>query len=211
MNIEKRSYNTSEIRASSDANGFLIEGYASVFNSLSEDLGGFREIILPGAFADVLDGEIKALQNHDGNYLLGDTGTGTLSLREDNKGLFNQIKPVDTSYARDLMALLTAGVQVKQSFSFSVPADGSGERWYVDDDGVTIREIGKLKRLYETSILTGKDPAYPAAGAEMVSARALEKVKEIKDAQASETENAEAEVQAGRDLLKRRVELAEAE
>ena len=46
-----------------------VVGHASVYNTMSEDLGGFREIIAPGAFDDVLENDVRALINHDGNLI----------------------------------------------------------------------------------------------------------------------------------------------
>ena len=56
--IEKRVVIASglEVRAQDDGKKTL-RGYAATFNSLSENLGGFREKIDPGAFADsIVDG-----------------------------------------------------------------------------------------------------------------------------------------------------------
>ena len=55
-----------------------IIGYGSVFNSRSEPLWGFREIIKPGAFDDVLGDDIRGLFNHDPNFILGRSASGTL-------------------------------------------------------------------------------------------------------------------------------------
>ena len=44
-----------EIELRSEADGKItLRGYAAVFNSLSQDLGGFVEIIRPGAFTRTL-------------------------------------------------------------------------------------------------------------------------------------------------------------
>jgi phage head maturation protease len=56
-----------------------ILGYGSVFNSRSEPLWGFREIIKPGAFDDVLNDDVRGLFNHDPNFILGRSAAGTLS------------------------------------------------------------------------------------------------------------------------------------
>ena len=49
----------------------VVMGHAAIFNTLSEDLGGFRERIEPGAFDGVLENDVRAYFNHDPNYLLG--------------------------------------------------------------------------------------------------------------------------------------------
>src|ERR1700741_785014 len=66
-----------------------IEGPAAVFNSLSEDLGGFREIITPGAFKRALaeSEDILCVVNHDSRQLLGRTSSGTCEVCEDEQGL----------------------------------------------------------------------------------------------------------------------------
>lgn len=63
-----------------------ILGYGSVFNSRSEPLWGFREIIKPGAFDDVLNDDVRGLFNHDPNFILGRSAAGTLSLSVDDRG-----------------------------------------------------------------------------------------------------------------------------
>ena len=66
----------------------VIEGYAILFNTISEDLGGFREIINPQALNDVDVSDVKCLINHDFNYVIGRTQSSTLELTVDDKGLY---------------------------------------------------------------------------------------------------------------------------
>lgn len=80
-----------------------IIGYGSVFNSRSEPLWGFREIIKAGAFDDVLGDDIRGLFNHDPNFILGRSASGTLSVSVDDKGLRYDISAPDTQTIRDLV------------------------------------------------------------------------------------------------------------
>ena len=82
-----------------EAGKLMIRGYCARFNSPSHDLGGFREILLPGCFAKVLANrklDCIANFNHSGDHVLGRTRNKTLTLREDEKGLFMEIDPPDT-------------------------------------------------------------------------------------------------------------------
>ena len=97
--IERRSYTVAELRASAENEPPKITGYAAVFNQLSEDLGGFYERIDPGAFAKTLqEADVRSLWNHDPNYVLGRTRSGTLLLSEDDHGLAIDVTPPDTSW-----------------------------------------------------------------------------------------------------------------
>ena len=89
----------------------IIRGMAAVYNKPSRDLGGFREVILPGAFDHILERKYKkmdvvALWNHDANQLLGRTSSGTLRLSSDERGLKYELDPPATTLARDLMTLV---------------------------------------------------------------------------------------------------------
>ena len=87
MKKDIRTYSGNlEVRASDDGE-MKIEGYASVFNSRSELLGWYYEYIEEGFFDDVLTDDVRALFNHDANYVLGRTVSNTLSLSVDNTGL----------------------------------------------------------------------------------------------------------------------------
>src|SRR2546427_740708 len=100
MQREVRCVSGHELRAS----GNNIEGYAAIFNSLSEDLGGFRERIRTGAFARAIreKQDCRALFNHNPNMILGRTRSGTLRLSEDGTGLLFDCNLPDTSAGRDV-------------------------------------------------------------------------------------------------------------
>ena len=62
----------------------VIEGYFAVFNSIYDMGCGMTESIAPGAFTDALNGDIRALIDHDSRLVLGRTTAGTLSLQQDD-------------------------------------------------------------------------------------------------------------------------------
>lgn len=165
--VEFRTF-SGELRAEGDGNTFV--GYAAVFNSDSEPLP-FVERILPGAFAKSLKArkrDIRAYINHDSNLVLASTRSGTLRLSEDNVGLRAEFTLPDTTYARDLSALMRDGIVDKMSFGFTVPR--GGDRW--SDDGRT-RELREIA-LHEVSVVTG----FPAYEGTTAAVRSLEAVCE---------------------------------
>lgn len=165
--VEFRTF-SGELRAEDDGNTFV--GYAAVFNSDSEPLP-FTERIAPGAFAKSLKSrkrDIRAYINHDSNMVLASTRSGTLRLSEDNIGLRAEFTLPDTTYARDLSALMRDGIVDKMSFGFTVPR--GGDRW--SDDGRT-RELREVA-LHEVSVVTG----FPAYEGTTAAVRSLEAVCE---------------------------------
>lgn len=133
-----------------------VAGHAAVFNQLSQDLGGFREQISPGAFADALAGaDIRLLINH-ADLPIARTTSGTLKLREDAQGLAieGELDPSDPDVQR-LLPKMRRGDVRHMSFAFRV-APG-GQDWARNEDGVLIRTLKKV-RLSEVSIVG--NPAY---------------------------------------------------
>jgi len=82
-----------------------IVGHAAVFNELSEEIWGFREEIAPGAFKESIENgaDVRALWNHDVNFVLGRTTSGTLKVWEDDVGLAIYLLPPDTQLVNDLV------------------------------------------------------------------------------------------------------------
>jgi HK97 family phage prohead protease len=91
-----------ELRAATAGGMPQIIGHAAVYNQWSQDLGGFKERVMPGAFTKTLDGgDIRALFNHDPNFILGRQSSGTLELSDEKKGLHWEATPPDTQAIRD--------------------------------------------------------------------------------------------------------------
>ena len=144
-----------------------IKGTAAVFDQLSEDLGGFREIIRKKAFTEAMQSdEIYGLKNHNEDLVLGRTKSKTLSLSEDDIGLGFVIDPPNTTYANDLIVSMERGDMDKCSFAFVV--DDESVKWY-KKDGVLIRDISKMKELWDVSIVTY--PAFPQTQAYLFNKR----------------------------------------
>jgi len=156
-----------------------VVGHASVYNTMSEDLGGFREIIAPGAFDDVLENDVRALINHDGNLILARTTSGTLALSTDEKGLRYEFEMPETSYGKDLAVSMKRGDITQSSFAFTV-ADDSWET----TDGMDVRTITKVKRLFDVSPVTY--PAYPDADNLVIAQRGLSVYKEKQEREKEE-------------------------
>ena len=148
-----------------------IVGHAAVFNQWSEDLGGFREQIAPGAFAEAINADdVRALFNHDTNQVLGRNRSKTLTLLEDSRGLMSEIILPDTQLARDLEALMKRGDINQMSFAFHVNKED--QTWKKAGEEPWERTITKVSRLYDVSVVTF--PAYPQTDAAVRAMRALE-------------------------------------
>lgn len=124
----ERSFTSVQVRAnkpekrSGQPSPGELTGYASVYNSLSENLGGFRERVASTAFTKSLrDGaDVRALVNHDASSIVGRTTNRTLRLSSDAKGLRMECTLPDTSCGRDLYASVLRGDLSQMSFAFQV-------------------------------------------------------------------------------------------
>lgn len=146
-----------------------LRGYPIVFNSVSEDFGGWREVIRPSAVDRTLrqGSDVRAYFDHDPSKVLGRTTAGTLRLKKDTHGLHMENDP-DTSqtWIRDLMRSIKRGDITGMSFRFQdlTPAE---DRWLEDGDAI-LRQVTDM-RVAEVSVVS--EPAYPATA---VSFRSLQ-------------------------------------
>ena len=171
-----------EIRAEGEG-GNIIEGVAAVVNK-ETDLGWYTERIAPGAFDSVMGDDVVALFNHDPNFPLARTTAkeaGKLELFLNDTGdLGYRFKAPDTSVGRDMLENIRNGIVSKSSFAFTIEE----EEWRYNEnkDVADVREIKKVKRLFDVSPVT-----YPAYNQTDVAARSMERAmqpeKEFQDAQ----------------------------
>lgn len=157
--IERRSYRI-EQRAAIDGNTLI--GYVAVFNSPSEDLGGYKELLMPGCF-DPLPTDIPALVNHDDSACIGRTSANTLTLTPDEIGLAYRIALPDITVARDLKVSVERGDLTGCSFGFICLDD----EWVDSGDGTVLRIIRSVE-LIEVSVGV-TFPAYTSTSSQVRS------------------------------------------
>ena len=169
-NIERRSFN---IEFRNEPESRHIEGYGSVFNKRSVDLGGFTEIIADGAFDGVIENsDVKALLDHNpdrGILARSRNGKGSLTLSIDENGLKYAFDAPKTALGDEVIEGLQRGDYSQSSFAFTV----EDETWTKEADGSYLRTINKIGGLYDVSIVA--DPAYPDTS---VAVRSLDAFKE---------------------------------
>lgn len=145
-----------------------ITGYFAVFNSNYEIGPGMSESIAPGTFLGSLNGDVRALTNHDSTLVLGRTTAGTLKIREDETGLWGDItiNPRDTD-AMNTWERVQRGDVNQCSFGFIILKESSEIR---EDGSVhwTIEDVD----LHEVSVCTF--PAYEATNVQARSAQRAE-------------------------------------
>lgn len=144
-----------EVRDSASGGLPTIVGYAAIFNAETDIGGFFRERIKPGAFARAIaeQQDVRALFNHDANFLIGRLGAGTLRMAEDEHGLRVEIDPPDTQTGREVVELIRRGDIYGMSFGFMA----TQESWDSMEDGVALRILEDVD-LFDVSPVTF--PAY---------------------------------------------------
>ena len=168
-NLEIRSFNI-ELRDEPESRH--IEGYGSVFNERSLDLGGFVEMIAPGAFDGVIErSDVKCYLDHNpekGILARSRNGKGSLSLIVDEKGLKYSFDAPKTNLGDEIVEGIKRGDYSQSSFAFTV----DDEIWTKEEDGSYLRTITKIGGLYDVSIVA--NPAYEGTS---VALRSLDAFK----------------------------------
>lgn len=152
-----------------------LEGYFAVFGEQYQVWDGWMETIERGAFAEYLaSGEdVKVLWNHDSNIVLGSTGNGTATLREDEIGLFGTVEINENDQeAVNAYARIARGDVNGCSFGFEIDRQ---EEWW-DEQGVYHTKILRVDPLYEVSPCT-----FPAYKATSITARNGEKLNQARE------------------------------
>jgi len=139
-----------------------IRGIAPPWESLSVDLGGFREKFAPTAFDKILSKkrlDVPMLFNHDDSSILARTTNGTLRISKEDRGLAFEADPVPTADTEKVLTLIRTKTIFGSSFAFTVSP--KGETFEQDDRGALIRTIHEASGLYDVSPVTRA--AYPSS------------------------------------------------
>ena len=171
--IERRTFTVQDVEARQAEDGTMrLRGYAAVFNDASVPLP-FKETIAPGAFRKTLSEtpDVRLLINHEG-LPLARTKNGTLTLTEDDRGLFMDAIIADTNEGRDLYKLVERGDVDQMSFAFRVIR----QKWSEDRSTRTLTEVSLADG--DVSVVTY--PAYPTTTVEAREAlrHAIDAIKE---------------------------------
>jgi len=168
-----------ELRALEENNEMIVEGYAVVFESMT-DLGYFKEVIDKRAFDICNMQDVCMKYNHLDTYpIMARTRNKSLELIVDDKGLKIRAKLAPTQANKDIYTLIQDGTLDKMSYAFTV----SKEEWNYDTDTRRILEIDKL---YDVSVVDV--PAYDSTEIYARSKEQLEKEKEQYEANKLELE-----------------------
>ena len=162
--LNKRDFKTTfnVTRQEEKPDEMIIEGYFALYENETELFEGVHEIISRGAFDNTLNNDIRALWNHNTQYVLGRNKSGSLELKTDEKGLYASIRLPKTQYAQDLYELVKRGDVDQCSFGFNITGEdveelaSGGYRWRINEAD-----------LHEVSVVT-----FPAYENTSVQARA---------------------------------------
>ena len=181
-----------EIRQDGEQPSFLVEGYASTFEPyklLEIDGEGYYERIMPDAFDNADMSDVVYRIDHEGK-VYARSSNGTVSLRPDEHGLFQQTDLSRTKAGREHFEEVAAGNYPQMSFAFTVAED------HYDADTKT-RIIDRVGKVFDISAVS-----FPANPGTELHVRdyfngAIEAEK------AAEAERLQAEEERRSDLTKR--------
>jgi Escherichia/Staphylococcus phage prohead protease len=176
------------IRQQETPDDLQIEGYFALYENETELFDGVYEIITKGAFDNTLGNDIRALWNHNTQYVLGRNKSGTLEIKTDDKGLYGVVKLPKTQYAQDLYNLVQRGDVDQASFGFNI----------LDEELEELASGGYRFRLKEVDLHEISVVTFPAYENTSISARA----KQIEDIEGKKLQTRKADLQKRLERLK---------
>ncbi len=160
MNSELRTFAVPDLRylPAADGNPTRIQARALIYDAVSEDMGGWREVFSEGSVE--LDPDLRMLYDHNTSNVIGRLSAGTLDAMDDGSGIVATGYPPDTGWARDLLVSMERGDINQMSFRFLALEDDIV--WVpsetADGGGYVLRTVTRAK-VSEISVVA--IPAYP--------------------------------------------------
>lgn len=186
MENEKRILVDSTLETRSDegeGSKQVLTGYALKFNKRSVNMGGFVEIIMPGALKNADMSDVRALIDHQPGKILGRTKAGTLKLSVDEVGLRFEVELPDTQYARDLYQNVELRNITQCSFGFLTAPKGDSFE-HDKESGLYLRRLNNLSRITDVSVVTY--PAYQDTNVD-IAKRSLDQYKQSQNSTEKES------------------------
>lgn len=146
-----------EVETRDDGAPMAIRGLGIVFDSFSQDLGGFIEQMDRGSVRKALSrgSDVVISVNHDYNNILGRTSANTAEVREVPKGVtYRAVVNEDDPSALAWAARIARGDVRGSSFTFTVARD----KWEEREDGSIVRTVLEVGELFEMGPVVS--PAY---------------------------------------------------
>jgi HK97 family phage prohead protease len=164
-----------ELRAITEPSSRTIKGTAIVFNTESVDLGGFKEIILPGAITQELINRSDVVMQYQHNGMnvplaRSKNGVGTLKITVTETGVDFEFEAKDTALGNEVLAAIKVGDLSACSFMFRVAENGCV--WLKVTNEMYLRTISGIDLIKDLSIVI--DPAYVETNCDM---RGLDSLK----------------------------------
>lgn len=161
---ELRSYQGSQqvVEYRADGDERTVSGTAVVYGQLSEDFGGWREKIAPGAFQNLRSTDLLLLNNHDTSQVLARSSANTLTVQDTASGLQFSASLGNESFAQDVGEMIRRRSIQGCSFGFICLDD----RW--DNNNGQITRTVLSAELFELTLTAS--PAYTQTSAQVRSA-----------------------------------------
>lgn len=156
---EYRNFNDFALKRAEGEESFIVEGYASTFESYQmADFGDeeWREQIMPEAFNEADMTDVVFLRDHAGQ-VFARTKNNTIAILPDERGLFTRTNLSSTSASRGMYEDIEAGLYSQMSFAFTVDKQHFEEKLAEDGKRIITRFIDSIKKVYDISAV-----AFPA-------------------------------------------------
>ena len=165
-----RTYRDMEVRALTDNDGYIVEGYASTFNDpyllYKEEGYEVYEQVDKDAFKNTDMSDVIMQYDHEGR-VFARMSNNTLVVSPDEVGLHIRANLGGTEIGRQLYEEIKGGYTNKMSFGFTVRKDDRAKE--EQENGITkvLRTITDISKLYDVSAVS-----LPANPATSISSRA---------------------------------------